>query len=99
MTSNLLYYLNEIEQFIVHLFQKLNSIFFHHLSYRIIRRRVIWLIGCWIGVKFSTSHRHELYEALIPLLQPSEDMAVRIEAAATLKIDILFISAIRVNLL
>ena len=58
-------------------------------SYRIIRRRVIWLIGCWIGVKFSTSQRHMLYESILPLLQPSEDMVVRIEAAATLKADIL----------
>ena len=30
-----------------------------------------------------------LYEAILPLLQPSEDMVVRIEAAATLKTDIL----------
>ena len=60
-----------------------------YYSYRIIRRRVIWLIGCWIGVKFSTSQRHFLYEAILPLLQPTEDMVVRIEAAATLKADIL----------
>ncbi|KAK2150064.1 hypothetical protein LSH36_425g01002 [Paralvinella palmiformis] len=24
-----------------------------HTNYRVLRRRVIWLIGCWVGVKFS----------------------------------------------
>lgn len=59
-------------------------------SYRIIRRRVIWLIGHWVGVKLSTDLRPVLYESILPLLQPSEDLVVRMEAAGTLKVDILW---------
>ena len=58
-------------------------------SYRIVRRRVIWLLGCWTGVKMSSELRPTLYTILIPLLNPTEDLVVRIEAALTLKLDIL----------
>lgn len=56
-----------------------------HTNYRIIRRRVIWLIGQWIGVKFSITLRPVLYQSLLPLLKQDEDPVVRIEAANTLK--------------
>lgn len=58
-------------------------------SYRIIQRRVIWLIGCWVGVKLSNSLRSKLYESVIPFLDQSQDLVVRLEAALTLKSDIL----------
>lgn len=38
----------------------------------------------------SVSLRPALYEAVIGLLDPNEDLAVRLEAAQTLKTDILF---------
>ena len=60
-------------------------------SYRIIHRRVIWLVGQWVGVKLSASLRPVLYQAILPLLQKDEDLVVRIEAANTLKLDILYI--------
>ncbi|XP_060607409.1 importin-11-like isoform X2 [Ruditapes philippinarum] len=66
-----------------HLLQELKI---SHVNYRIIRRRVIWLCGQWVGVKLSSSLRPALYEAICPLLQPSEDLVVRLEAANTLKL-------------
>lgn len=54
-------------------------------NYRIIRRRVIWLIGQWTSVKFSPEHRPTLYEACIHLLSSEEDFVVRLSAAMTLK--------------
>lgn len=59
-------------------------------SYRVIRKRVVWLMGQWVGVKMSVQLRPVLYEAVLGLLDPEEDMAVRLEAAQTLKTDILW---------
>ena len=42
-----------------------------------------------MGVKLSASLRPTLYQAILPLLQEDEDLVVRIEAANTLKLDIL----------
>lgn len=56
--------------------------------YKIIRRRVVWLIGQWVGVKMSVSLRPALYECLQPLLTSEEDLVVRITAATTLKLAI-----------
>ncbi|KAK9506660.1 hypothetical protein O3M35_008554 [Rhynocoris fuscipes] len=55
-------------------------------NYRIIRRRVAWLIGCWTGVKLSSDLHPIIYEAMIPLLKSSEDMVVRLTAANTIRI-------------
>ncbi|GAB6031945.1 Importin-11 [Chamberlinius hualienensis] len=55
-------------------------------EYKIIRRRVIWMIGQWVAVKLSTELRPLLYESILPLLRVEEDMVVRITAAETLKI-------------
>ncbi|PVD19589.1 hypothetical protein C0Q70_20079 [Pomacea canaliculata] len=60
-----------------------------HPSYRVIRKRVVWLMGQWVGVKMSVSLRPALYEAILSLLHKDEDLAVRLEAAHTLKTDIL----------
>lgn len=46
-------------------------------------------MGQWVGVKMSVNLRPALYEAVLGLLDPSEDLAVRLEAAQTLKTDIL----------
>ncbi|KAM6109186.1 importin-11 [Phoenicopterus ruber ruber] len=56
-----------------------------HNRYKPIRRRVIWLIGQWISVKFKSDLRPMLYEAIHNLLQ-DQDLVVRIETATTLKL-------------
>ncbi|KFZ62274.1 Importin-11, partial [Antrostomus carolinensis] len=43
-----------------------------HNSYKLIRRRVIWLIGQWISVKFKSDLRPMLYEAIRNLLQDQD---------------------------
>jgi predicted transglutaminase-like protease len=53
-------------------------VFFSIPSYRIIRRRVIWLIGRWINVKLSPPYRPTLYEIIINLMNESEDFVVSI---------------------
>lgn len=57
-------------------------------NYRVIRRRVAWLIGQWTGVKLSPELRPALYAVTLPLLQGDEDMAVRLTASNTLKLAI-----------
>lgn len=54
-------------------------------NYRVIRRRVVWLLGQWTGVKLSSALRPALYAAMLPLLQPHEDMVVRLTACNTIK--------------
>ncbi|XP_061874601.1 importin-11 isoform X2 [Colius striatus] len=58
-----------------------------HNRYKPIRRRVIWLIGQWVSVKFKSDLRPVLYEAIRNLLQ-DQDLVVRIEAATTLKLTV-----------
>uniref|UniRef100_A0ABM5FTV4 Importin-11 isoform X2 n=1 Tax=Pogona vitticeps TaxID=103695 RepID=A0ABM5FTV4_9SAUR len=58
-----------------------------HDRYKPIRRRVIWLIGQWISVKFKSDMRPMLYEAICSLLQ-DQDLVVRIETATTLKLTV-----------
>ncbi|KAM9590593.1 importin-11-like [Morphnus guianensis] len=58
-----------------------------HSRYKPIRRRVIWLIGQWISVKFKSDLRPILYEAIRNLLQ-DQDLVVRIETAMTLKLTV-----------
>ena len=57
-------------------------------NYRIVRRRVVWLIGQWSGVKLSPELRPKLYEILLPLLEKNrgEDLVVRLAAAKALKV-------------
>uniref|UniRef100_A0A3Q3ANW6 Importin-11 n=1 Tax=Kryptolebias marmoratus TaxID=37003 RepID=A0A3Q3ANW6_KRYMA len=40
-----------------------------HHRYKLIRRRVIWLIGQWISVKFKSDLRPLLYEVILSLMQ------------------------------
>lgn len=54
--------------------------------YKLIRRRVIWLIGQWISVKFKSDLRPVLYEIILSLMQ-DPDLVVR-----HLQIHFLFLS-------
>ena len=55
-------------------------------NYRIVRRRVCWLMGQWSGVKLSPELRPRLYEMLMPMLSNSQDLVVRLAAAKALKV-------------
>ncbi|KAK4881631.1 hypothetical protein RN001_004950 [Aquatica leii] len=57
-----------------------------HNNYRILRRRITWLLGNWAGIKLSLELRPVLYECIINLLSPEEDMAVRLTASSTLRL-------------
>lgn len=54
--------------------------------FRVIRRRVAWLLGQWTGVRFSPDLRPVLYSAMLSLLQPNEDLVVRLTASHALKL-------------
>lgn len=54
-------------------------------NYRVIRRRVSWLIGNWTGIKLSPELRPALYECVVGLLSSEEDMAVRLTASTALR--------------
>lgn len=56
-----------------------------HNNYRVIRRRVAALIGRWTGIKLSREYRPALYECIVGLLQPDEDIVVRLTAATALR--------------
>ncbi|CAG5125621.1 unnamed protein product, partial [Candidula unifasciata] len=58
--------------FTTHLLQELQI---KHKSYRVLRKRVVWLMGQWVGVKMSVNLRPALYEAVLGLLDPHEDLA------------------------
>ena len=44
--------------------------------YKIVRYRVVWLLGQWVTVKMSPSLRPSLYSVVVPILAQTEDMAV-----------------------
>ncbi|XP_068167834.1 importin-11 isoform X1 [Antennarius striatus] len=67
--------------------QLLNELQVSHHRYKLIRRRVIWLIGQWISVKFKSDLRPLLYEVILSLMQ-DPDLVVRIETATTLKLTV-----------
>ena len=46
--------------------------------YKIVRHRVVWLLGTWVTVKMSPELRPSVYAVLVPLLTRNEDLAVRI---------------------
>uniref|UniRef100_A0AAQ4RM93 Importin-11 n=1 Tax=Gasterosteus aculeatus aculeatus TaxID=481459 RepID=A0AAQ4RM93_GASAC len=49
--------------------QLLGELQVSHHRYKLIRRRVIWLIGQWISVKFKSELRPLLYEVILSLMQ------------------------------
>ncbi|GFS79489.1 importin-11 [Nephila pilipes] len=57
-------------------------------GYHIIRRRVIWLIGQWVGVKMSPEMRPLLYEVILQLLGSDENLIVRLAASNALKVSV-----------
>ncbi|KAF9204782.1 hypothetical protein BGZ49_004879 [Haplosporangium sp. Z 27] len=54
-------------------------------SYRIIRRRIAWMIGKWVSVNVSKDARPIVYTIMLHLLRPEEHLAVRIAAAQNLR--------------
>uniref|UniRef100_A0A8C7ZJ81 Importin-11 n=1 Tax=Oryzias sinensis TaxID=183150 RepID=A0A8C7ZJ81_9TELE len=56
--------------------QLLGELQVSHHRYKLIRRRVIWLIGQWISVKFKSVLRPLLYEVILSLMQ-DPDLVVR----------------------
>jgi len=57
----------------------------HEHNFKVLRRRIIWMIAQWSGVKFAKSLRPALYEACLELLKTNEDMVIRLTTAKTLK--------------
>ncbi|KAG0002348.1 hypothetical protein BGZ65_002719 [Modicella reniformis] len=53
-------------------------------SYRVIRRRIAWMIGKWVSVNVSKEARPAVYTIMLHLLRPEEHMAVRLAAAQNL---------------
>ncbi|KAJ3078402.1 Importin-11, partial [Quaeritorhiza haematococci] len=47
---------------------------------KILRRRVVWLIGRWIPIKVSKPTRAQIYPLVLSLMVPEEDMVVRLTA-------------------
>ena len=56
-----------------------------HNNYRVIRRRVLLLIGNWTGIKLSRELRPMLYDSIAQSLIHDEDMAVRLTASTSLR--------------
>ncbi|CAO3687345.1 unnamed protein product [Umbelopsis vinacea] len=54
-------------------------------SFKILRRRIAWMIGHWIGVKIDKQYRNYVYQVMLQLLAPEEDMVVRLVAANNLR--------------
>lgn len=52
---------------------------------RILRRKISWLISRWTGIRFSTSLRPLLYSEMIKLLEPDEDMVVKLTTCFSMK--------------
>ncbi|KAJ3274383.1 Importin-11 [Terramyces sp. JEL0728] len=53
-------------------------------EFKVLRRRIADLIGHWVGVKSAKEKRSVLYEAIISLLVPGEDIVVRLRATSNL---------------
>ncbi|XP_073440362.1 importin-11 isoform X3 [Dendrobates tinctorius] len=52
--------------------QLLGELQITHDRYKLLRRRVIWLIGQWVAVKFKADLRPSLYQAILNLLQDQD---------------------------
>uniref|UniRef100_A0A182XWD3 Importin N-terminal domain-containing protein n=2 Tax=Anopheles stephensi TaxID=30069 RepID=A0A182XWD3_ANOST len=65
--------------------QLLEELKFKSHNFRIIRKRIIWLVGQWTCVRFSKALRPQVYRACLELLQPTEDLAVRLTASKSLR--------------
>lgn len=56
--------------------------------HKILRRRVSILIGQWVSVKCSREMRPKVYETILPLLNESEDMVIRLTSVNTLRLSV-----------
>lgn len=56
-----------------------------HNNYRILRRRVVWLMGQWSRIKLACELRPALYECCLSLLDEQEDIAVRLTASTAFR--------------
>ncbi|KAJ0067645.1 hypothetical protein NL108_008950, partial [Boleophthalmus pectinirostris] len=63
--------------------QLLGELQVSHHRYKLIRRRVIWLIGQWISVKFKPDLRPLLYEVILTLMQDPDLVVIYISNAIT----------------
>ncbi|KAF9938731.1 hypothetical protein BGZ67_010495 [Mortierella alpina] len=54
-------------------------------DFRVIRRRIAWMIGKWVSVNISKDARPTVYTIMLHLLRPDEHLAVRLAAAQNLK--------------
>jgi len=52
--------------------------------YRVLRRRIAWLLGQFSGVKLSANLSPQLYQVMLHLLRPEEDVVVRLAASKAL---------------
>jgi hypothetical protein len=71
-------------------------------SYPIIKRRIAWLIGKWIGDMNSTPNNPRIWEVLVHLLAdrgPGTDAVVRLAAAEAIRqcVDVCFLTPSRTN--
>lgn len=64
----------------------LRDLTLNFFSYRIIRRRIAWLVGNWVGEDLSHATRSKIYGLLVHLMGRNEstDTAIRLTAARSL---------------
>jgi hypothetical protein len=56
-----------------------------NFSFKIIRRRIAWIIGRWVCVKLSKENRPRVYDVMTYFINPEEDIVVRLTAAINLR--------------
>lgn len=57
-------------------------------SYRIIKRRIAWLIGRWVASQCASPRNQDVWAVLVHLLAergPSSDVVVRLTTAAAIR--------------
>ncbi|KAL0090725.1 armadillo-type protein, partial [Phycomyces blakesleeanus] len=57
-------------------------------SFKILRRRIAWLVGRWVSEGISADCRTIIYQILLQLMVAEEDLVVRLTAAHSLKLAI-----------
>lgn len=56
--------------------------------YTMVRYRVVWMVGNWVGVKMSADLRPSLYTVLVSALQRTESLVVRLGAVEALQLSV-----------
>ncbi|KAI8069428.1 armadillo-type protein [Gongronella butleri] len=57
-------------------------------SFKVLRRRIAWVLGRWVTESISAECRTTIYEVLLRLMVKEEDLVVRLSAAHSLKMAI-----------